>query len=193
MTTTDLIDFDAIPDLARYNGNITLISTATGAHHRLRVYTKHWAAKGRYPARQVRIVEAITTDGAKPFGEVAADGAVKVWRTGAGVIPDGVLWSLNSPLAAWERGIRFELGVLCRKCDMALTNPASLALGIGPTCGDEVHRELRALKLSKLTDDERFGEVRAQREAGRLDLAGAAARAITNPDARAAAVRLLMR
>lgn len=190
-------DFALLPDLTQYAyRKLILISTATGARHVFEV--KPWEMRGseRYPARKTRVLIWCKAEPLR-VGEVKDDGTVQLWRNAPEHPPAGVIKSLENPVWAFERGVRFEVEQVCRVCARQLTDAPSIDLGIGPTCGGLSHTRLagveRRLKGDVSGDAARVGEVRAALAEGWRDVAGALARRVTHPDLRGAALRLILR
>lgn len=138
MTTTQ-----SSVDIVRYNGTLTVTNPATGQHRTFRIKT---VMKGQLKGLRVLqlLIGPDNQSDYKGFAFVQPSGRVTVWTSCKGREENGVkTQSVFEQLAmiversAWyaqHRGLEYQYSVLCRRCNRELTDPESIASGIGPIC-----------------------------------------------------------
>lgn len=122
--------------LATHNGKLTVSNPATGQHRTFEIRTQCEDAKFA-PGR--RVVSLLTgPDNGEDFtgfGFVNDDGTVQVWRSKLGTQFERFARMLQNLQAECDRfGLQAQWSARCRRCNRELTNPESLARGLGETC-----------------------------------------------------------
>ena len=124
-------------NLATHNGCITVVNPATGNHRTFRIKTQKKDAGFKPGERLVGIMDG--PDNIRNytnFGTVNEDGSIYVWYNhrspatmqNAAIISDPVRYMASHNLEYMFEG-------RCRICNRKLTNPESIASGLGPECG----------------------------------------------------------
>lgn len=115
---------------ATHNGIITIFNRKTGGHRTFKIATiKNGNLKGK------RVVSLLigpdNTSDYLGLGFVHNDGVVRAWNKHKGTVYEKTLEVLNH-LDKLNVEVMFE--GKCRICNRVLTNPKSLAIGIGSEC-----------------------------------------------------------
>lgn len=119
-------------NIRTHNGTLTIVSRETGSHRTVDIRTATYKDGSLH-----RIVSLLSgpdnESDYRGFAEVTATGA-RVWRKHAeSKTFCWIVKALNHP-ERYLNQVDFRFEGRCRVCDRKLTNPASLASGIGPTC-----------------------------------------------------------
>lgn len=127
--------------LNTHNGEITVNNPATGNHRTFRIRT---ISKDSAFAPGRRIVELLTgpdnTSDYRGFAFVDNSGTVYVWRSKRGDGRDRSEFEKFASILnhsnhyAEKHGLEFSFSRRCIRCNRLLTDPESIALGIGPVC-----------------------------------------------------------
>ena len=126
-------------DIATHNGFITVLSKASGEHRTFRVRTQADDAKFAPGSRVVGLlVGPDNTADYQDFGFVTEDGRIILWKRYRDSEFYGWVARMLANPERWTAKCEFNFDGRCRKCNRPLTDPTSVALGIGPKCrGDE--------------------------------------------------------
>ena len=119
--------------ITTHNGTVTAHNPSTGNHRTFRIRTQ--AKDARFAPGERVVSMLISPDVYQSFGFVTADGRIVVWRKHQGTQLERYARMLMHPEREAARfGIVFTWSARCRVCNRELTNPESLASGIGPVC-----------------------------------------------------------
>ncbi len=130
----------AIPDIARYDCTMTLVSPHTGDHRTFRVKSHH---KGSFAGR--RTVELLVNGEGdyrafgfvipEPFGKCKIV-VFKAYRGEPSKASAHEVYArmLLHPEHYMARGVTYAFARRCRRCGRELTTPTSIENGIGPEC-----------------------------------------------------------
>lgn len=118
-------------DLARYNGTISI--TRRSDTHRLRITTEERKNEVKRIIRRVIVSE---TSGKEfisaPIGFVTPDG--EIVETAAFPKQKALISLLQKREQYAQRGFSFTMDRRCRRCGAPLSDPQSVATGLGPVC-----------------------------------------------------------
>lgn len=138
MTQVLEADQTEIIDIVRYNGKITAYNPSTGQHRTFEIKT---ARKGNLEGK--RIISLLHGPDNQSdyvgFGFVNEDGSIRVWKKHQGTQFEKLARFIERAEYHTEKhGVQFQFATKCRKCNRELTDPESIALGIGPKCRGDV-------------------------------------------------------
>lgn len=127
--------------IATHNGTITVTNTATGDHRTFAIRTQPNDARFAPGKRIVSLFVGRDNDNPfdyNGFGFVNDDGTIRVWRKKSGGVFDTYARMLAAPESFMARGVEYVFAGTCRVCNRTLTNPESIASGIGPVCAERL-------------------------------------------------------
>ena len=157
-------------DLRLFNGLITVTNTRTGNHQVYRIHTekKTWKkADGVERTERFRkIAKKVTRKHGSwdfvNFAKIDDNGLVFLFpefRDAQHRVHVSIL--LHPERQAEEHGLDYQVSCTCRICGRALTHPDSIKSGIGPVCIGYVGLSEFAKKIKRMSDEERFSELRS--------------------------------
>lgn len=126
---------DQIFEIRTHNGFITLTSHKTGEHRTLRVWTQHKEAKFKPGERLIGLLTGPDNESDyRSFGVLGDDGEIYLWRKHQDdKFYQWIRLALLNPERFLDR-VSFSFEGHCRRCNRLLTDPISVASGLGPTC-----------------------------------------------------------
>lgn len=130
-------DTEILPFLGTHNATVTLTSPTTGQHRTFKIHT---VQGGNLDGR--RMISLLTGSDNESdytgFGFVREDGTIAVWARHRGTQFERFA-DLFDRAPYWaSRGVEYLAEARCIRCSRKLTNPVSLASGIGPECAKKV-------------------------------------------------------
>jgi hypothetical protein len=122
-------------EIRTHNGVITMKSMKTGEHRTFRIRTMKQDAKFLPGKRLVELLHGPDNESDyRSFGMIGDDGRVYLWKKHQGqTFYVWVASALQSPERYLDR-VEFSFEGRCRRCNRLLSDPDSVASGIGPTC-----------------------------------------------------------
>lgn len=142
----------AVPfDLKSHNGVITLRNPATGNHRTVRIVTQPKDAN--FAAGQ-RILQLMTgSDNESSYTGFAfvtirdLEVRVHVWKSKRGEDGEKSSWQQIAAMIQFpdhyiNLGVEYMFEGRCRVCNCKLTNPTSIAKGVGPVCAERAGSNL---------------------------------------------------
>ena len=129
-------------NIAVHDCTITLTNPAKGTHRTFKIETVRGG--GLDDKRIISLM--VGTDNHndfKGFGFVGEDGIVRVWKRLQGSNGERSMYEryadiFDRPCHWASKGVTFTISLNCRRCGRKLTNPTSLATGLGPECVKKV-------------------------------------------------------
>ena len=131
-----VLDSAKLQSIATHNCVVTVTNPETGNHRTLRIRTMGKDSKFA-PGERVAelLVGPDNTSDFKGFGFVLPDGRVQLWKKNAGSpVFQWYAKFLGNMEAFQAKGFEVQYQSSCRRCSRPLTDPLSIASGIGPTC-----------------------------------------------------------
>lgn len=114
-----------MPDLRKHNGTIAI--TFKGTTHKVLVSTETRRGRTRRIIRKVRDNGKGAKIGmVKDNGEIVATSGIRTNQALVDIV--------RNPSKYAARGFAFQMDRRCRKCGSHLSDPTSLAIGLGPVC-----------------------------------------------------------
>lgn len=122
-------------EIKTHNGIITMKSMKTGEHRTFRIRTMKQDSKFLPGKRVVELLQGPDNESDyRSFGMIGDDGRVYLWKKHQGqAFYVWVASALQSPEHYVDR-VEFSFEGRCRRCNRLLSDPDSVASGIGPTC-----------------------------------------------------------
>lgn len=122
-------------EIKTHNGIITMKSMKTGEHRTFRIRTMKQDSKFLPGKRVVELLQGPDNESDyRSFGMIGDDGRVYLWKKHQGqAFYVWVASALQSPDRYVDR-VEFSFEGRCRRCNRLLSDPDSVASGIGPTC-----------------------------------------------------------
>lgn len=122
-------------DISTHNGIVSMLSLRTGEHRTFRIRTQKEDAKFMPGKRLVAILAGPDNESDyRAFGVLDDDGQIHLWKKHQSEkFYQWVALALMHPERFLDR-VEFSFDGRCRRCNRLLTDPQSVASGIGPTC-----------------------------------------------------------
>lgn len=122
-------------EIKTHNGVITMKSLRTGEHRTFRIRTMKADAKFLPGKRIIELLQGPDNENDyRSFGMVGDNGRVCLWKKHQSeTFYTWVATALEHPEKFLDR-VEFSFEGRCRRCNRLLSDPASVASGIGPTC-----------------------------------------------------------
>lgn len=133
LTTEETQTFAA----ATHNGTITIDNPATGQHRTFRIRTQKKDARFAAGKRVLSLLSGPdNTSDYTPFAFIDEHGMVRVWNRYVDTQYERfarLIQNLKNEAERWKLDVQWS--AKCRCCNRELTDPVSIATGIGPVCG----------------------------------------------------------
>lgn len=125
-------------DIATHNGIVTMRSLRTGEHRTFRIWTKSKESNFMPGRRVVGLLSGPDNESDyRAFGVMDDDGRIHLWRKHQGErFYQWAAAALSAP-EQFLHQVEFSFDGRCRRCNRLLTDPDSVASGIGPHCAGQ--------------------------------------------------------